>query len=219
VARSVDPARTRPVAAQRDGSLHIHRGREWVAGVHDGSWHPVTREHKGVTAEGRRLHARHMKDLLTERAGERRAIQSTYSGNPQALTWVGRRWSRWVSLDNVSENVLVPRHAGIYRLRRRRQSGLLYLGESDDLRRRLVRLVRGTRLAARGQRRQIGHWAAPCVERHMRGGGVVEVSWLLESVADKTERRGLECEYIAAHRFALGRNPTCQFVALPAEEE
>lgn len=68
--------------------------------------------------------------------------------------------------------------------------------------------------AAKGEQKGTGHWAAPCVQEHQRKRAKIEVSWLLQAVDKKAERRGLECEYIAVYRWKMGRNPDCQFVAL-----
>ena len=132
------------------------------------------------------------------------------AGDPHRRRWLGRRWTSWYSLDDAVGEHLVPQQPGVYRLRRGGLVGLLYVGESDDLGRRLRDLRGALRAAARGKTRNTGHWAAPCIHAHLRGRKL-EVSWLLERVPDDAERNGIESECIAAHRWQLGRNPDCQF--------
>ena len=130
--------------------------------------------------------------------------------------WTGRNWSEWVRLDLAIQEKAIPSHPGVYRLRGGRFKGLLYVGESSDIRRRLQSLRRALEKAARGLRKNTGHWAAPNVYSRLRGKQP-QVSWLKDSVSEKSERKGIECECIADHRRRLKRKPNCQFVSLVAE--
>lgn len=91
---------------------------------------------------------------------------------------------------------------------------LLYIGEGGDIRERLSQLRSAMRQAERGAPQGPPHWAGACILHHKRLGAQIEVSWLLNVVPEEAERKGLECEYIAAHRCATGENPRCQFVAM-----
>ena len=133
-------------------------------------------------------------------------------GDPQAARWISRGWSRWAVLDDVVEERDAPRQLGVYRLRGRRQKALLYVGESEDIRKRLSTLKRALAHAASGMMEKTGHWAAPNLHARLKGNSP-EVSWLEDAIPQKAERKGLECECIAAHRWQLGRNPDCQFVS------
>jgi hypothetical protein len=140
-------------------------------------------------------------------------------GNPQDDDWLGRKWAPWVSLQvALARGRGALRQPGLYRLRDSKSSGLLYVGEGGDVRGRLFQLRNAMQKVAAGGKQGPPHWAGACVLHHQRHGANVEVSWLLEAVADEGERKGLECEYIAAHRWATGGNPDCQFTALARRE-
>ena len=115
-------------------------------------------------------------------------------------------------LDLVLEQGNVPGQPGVYRLRGRRLSGLLYVGESQNLEKRLQVLRWALGKAAEGKTGRTGHWAALNLHTRLRGRKL-EVSWLKDAIPAKSERKGIECECIAAHRWHLDRNPDCQFVA------
>ncbi len=57
----------RPRTPERDRNLHIHLGPQWVTGTYHDGWHPVKREHRKVTADGRQLHERHRREAQAER--------------------------------------------------------------------------------------------------------------------------------------------------------
>lgn len=137
-------------------------------------------------------------------------------GNPQNVTWIERHWSDWMDLYQALERSSGPGHQpGIYRLRDVRSAKtLLYIGESNDIRSRLFQLRNAVRKVAAGAPQGPPHWAGACILYHERQGAKIEVSWLLEMIPGEAERKGLECEYIAAHRWVTGQNPDCQFVAI-----
>lgn len=146
-------------------------------------------------------------------------VARQFPGNAHSGTWLGRRWSRWATLDKALGKAEAPSQPGVYRIRNANGEGLLYIGESESIRRRLASLRRGMSNVRIGKSVNTGHWAAPCIFHHEQGGALVEVSWLEDQVPEKAERRGLESEYIAAHRWAAGCNPSCQFVAPTGVEE
>ena len=141
---------------------------------------------------------------------------SSISQNPQEITWLGRQWSSWITLDvALSRGYGPPHQPGVYRIRDALvDKRLLYIGEAGDIRMRLFQLRNAMRKVAKGASQGPPHWAGACILKHERLGAKIEVSWLLGSILDEAERKGLECEYIAAHRWATGRNPECQFIAL-----
>lgn len=59
--------------------------------------------------------------------------------NPQGPFWQGYEWSKWVSLRDARPG----RAQGIYRVRRQRSRGLLYIGISGNLAARAGTLRRG----------------------------------------------------------------------------
>lgn len=137
-------------------------------------------------------------------------------GNMQSNAWLGRRWSEWLTLNIVLQRGYGPPHQpGVYRIRDARVSdSLLYIGESNDLRGRLFQLRNAMEKVAKGGKQGPPHWAGASILHHQRQGAVIEVSWLLDAVNDESERKGIECECIAAHRWLLKSNPACQFIAL-----
>jgi len=136
--------------------------------------------------------------------------------NPGSENWLGRKWSEWLSLDGaLMRGNGPPKQAGIYRLRDgRAPARLLYIGEGADVRGRLFQLRNAMNKVAKGGKQGPPHWAGACILHHMQSGAVIQVSWLATPLASEDERKGLECEYIAAHRWFGTGNPDCQFVAM-----
>jgi hypothetical protein len=141
------------------------------------------------------------------------AIQN-WPGDCKAAKWLGRAWSEWISLDDaLPRRSGAPLQAGLYRIRARGESGLLYIGETGSIRGRFRDLRRAIGLAK--VMKTGSHWAGPCIYHHEQQGETIELSWLVDSVADEADRKGLEAEYVAAHRWQLRKNPECSFVAMP----
>src|ERR1035441_6558920 len=88
--------------------------------------------------------------------------------NPQGPFWQGYEWSDWVHLSDARP----LRAQGIYRVRRQRTRGLLYIGISGNLSARVGTLRRGV-CDQRG-----GHPASRCVRER---GGIPQVSWVVLS--------------------------------------
>ncbi len=133
--------------------------------------------------------------------------------DPQGRHWGGLVWSAWHQLDSTATRGLVPRKAGIYRLRCRGRPKLIYVGISDRLSSRLG----GLRRARSHPPHYRGHSAAPCVVRHEAQGQVVEVSWAPVGGTDRRALMGLEVDLIAACRARFGDSPACQFHGRPLE--
>lgn len=137
-------------------------------------------------------------------------------GGVQSDTWLNRRWSGWLALNTLLQLGHGPPHqAGVYRIRDTHASdSLLYIGESGDLRGRLFQLRNAMGKVAKGGKQGPPHWVGASILYYERQGAIIEVSWLLDAVEDEGERKGIECECIAAHRWTAGINPKCQFIAL-----
>ena len=132
----------------------------------------------------------------------------------QSPTWESHAWSEWFLLDAAitPRGAKAPDTPGLYRLRCKRQSGLIYIGETgDSLRTRLRQLRKATEYVARGRPPGPPHVAGGCVLEHENAGFVVEVSWVEKPTLDSRDRKGVECELIAAYRKTTGKNPICQF--------
>ena len=66
--------------------------------------------------------------------------------DPQAPSWGGLSWSRWLDFDKAHRGHLIPATPGIYRFQTRGEPGLLYIGKSGNAvgrRARLDDLARG----------------------------------------------------------------------------
>jgi hypothetical protein len=64
----------------------------------------------------------------------------------QSQQWAGLTWSPWMVFDEAADGHNIPAAAGLYRFRIRGQSGLLYIGEGANLRRRLKVLNKARRM-------------------------------------------------------------------------
>lgn len=132
----------------------------------------------------------------------------------QSSSWEKLTWSEWCRLDSVKGADC----AGLYRLRCHRQAGLIYIGETgDSCRARFGQLRMAMKYAAQGRysaKGKVGgppHVAGGCVWKHVCAGQVVEVSWTEAPDLDRRERKGVECDLIAAYRRTMGESPACQF--------
>lgn len=138
----------------------------------------------------------------------------------QSLAWEGHAWSEWYSLDAAiaPRNARAPDGPGLYRIRCHSQAGLIYIGETgDSLKGRFRQLRKATEYAAQGKYSAEGktggppHVAGGCVWKHQCAGLIVEVSWAEKRDLDRRNRKGVECELVAAYRKTVGANPACQF--------
>jgi hypothetical protein len=115
--------------------------------------------------------------------------------------WGGLAWSGWHGLDATAARGLIPREAGVYRLRC--GGRVIYVGISDRL--GGLRRARGRPPLYRG------HSAAACVAGFESQDEVVEVSWALAGDIDRRALMGLEVDLIASCRARYGDSPACQF--------
>lgn len=140
----------------------------------------------------------------------------TELGNSQDANWLGRKWFPWIGFAEALCRGFGPAHQpGIYRLRdAHSRDSLLYIGQGRDTRQRLFQLRNAMIKVSRGGKQGPPHWAGACILHQQNSGAVIEVSWLEDAISDEAERKGLECEYIAAHRWFTGRNPDCQFIGM-----
>jgi hypothetical protein len=120
---------------------------------------------------------------------------------------------------------MVPDVQGLYRIRCQGRPGLIYIGETGDSLlsrfrqlRKAMEYARMGKYAAQGKIGGPPHVAGGCISNHTRAGFVIEVSWLRFPNLDSRERKGVECELIAAYRKAMKSNPACQFAGDLADE-
>jgi len=123
--------------------------------------------------------------------------------------YVGQDWSAWEPL--TSNDISAPTLPGIYRIRHPEFEGYIYVGETQDLRRRLYQLARGISNESRPYRDP--HTAAPCChDIAEKFGDEFEVSYARPvGVADPTTRKGIEAAVVAAHRRDCNSSPVAQF--------
>jgi hypothetical protein len=129
--------------------------------------------------------------------------------------WMGLIWTPWVGLEAATPawGGGAPMAAGLYRLRAHGRPGLAYIGETGrGIRQRLQQLRTGMGYVANGVRvTGAPHVAAGCVLGHVNAGHDVQVSWTVAPDLPRRERKGVECDLIAAHRRVLSASPSCQF--------
>src|SRR5258708_3887623 len=132
----------------------------------------------------------------------------------QSPSWEKHTGSEWHRLDTVRG----ADSPGLYRLRCHGQAGLIYIGETgDSIKARFGQLRKAMEYAAQGRyaaKGKVGgppHVAGGCVWKHVCVGHVIEVSWTEAPNLDKRERKGVECDLIAACRKIMGVSPACQF--------
>jgi hypothetical protein len=136
----------------------------------------------------------------------------------QRSSWEGYVWSEWHTLERAiaSRMAQAPDIDGLYRLRCANQAGLIYIGETGkSLRGRFRQLYKAMEYAANGKSGGPPHVAGLCVWKHTLKGHAIEVSWVETHNLDRRNRKGVECELIAAYRKAhqnmKNPNPVCQF--------
>jgi hypothetical protein len=149
-----------------------------------------------------------------------RKVASSDDPDPQSAAWSGFAWSEWHELGIAlrPRQSPVPVEPGIYRIRLRGSSRLIYIGQTGrSLRGRFGQLRASMRRAAEALDARAPHVAGACVFEHERRGGTVEVSWVPTPDLDKRERLGREVDLIAAYRRVAGESPACQFAGLPID--
>ena len=132
----------------------------------------------------------------------------------QDPNWGGHRWSGWHQLDvAIAPRIAgAPDTAGVYRIRCKGRAGLIYIGETgDSLRNRFRQLRKATVYVTQGKPPGPPHVAGACVLGYERAGFTVEVSWLEKPDLDTRDRKGMECDLIAAYRTIMSASPPCQF--------
>jgi len=143
------------------------------------------------------------------------------SDHVQSPSWEERPWSEWYLLDTAIAPGMAkaPNTAGLYRLRCRGRVGLIYIGETGtSLRGRFRQLRKATEYAGQGKPAGPPHVAGNCVFKRESAGLAVEVSWVETPQLDSRDRKGVECELIAAYRKTMRTNPACQFAGTFEDE-
>lgn len=125
-------------------------------------------------------------------------------------------WSDWIPLQNAIGGDCVPRVAGLYRIRKRTDDHLVYVGQTGKgqmhLRRR-IGMLRGVYRDEMPYRDP--HTAGPALwALHQIGGTELMVSFA-EVHGDTPWRKGLECVVITEHRRRFGVSPTANFGRMP----
>lgn len=137
---------------------------------------------------------------------------------PQSTNWGGIAWSDWRDFDKARDDRSIPQTAGVYRFRAHSEPGLLYIGESgarwtrlDDLARARRRHTADYYLSGLGDP---GHNSAPYFIMCENAGCRIEVSWAIDELPDKRNRRATEARLIwlsaRGGLAALRRRPEAQ---------
>ncbi|HXA27348.1 MAG TPA: GIY-YIG nuclease family protein [Candidatus Angelobacter sp.] len=145
--------------------------------------------------------------------------------DPHGLYWQGYQWSDWYDFpDFLVANAYgndddgdTAKQAGIYRFAVPRRRGLVYIGQTSVLRRRLAGHARAAKDARESTKRRLGFHHK--LAAHFDQGGRIRVSWTALESLDKADRLGIECDLIAAHRTIVGSNPTWQFLAIGGDDD
>lgn len=148
------------------------------------------------------------------------SMSQDLSDSVQGQSWEGRDWSEWHSLDeaSIARRAKAPALPGLYRIRCHGQRGLIYIGETGrsllSRFRQLQIAMNYARMAKYARIGRIGgppHVAGGCVWKHKCAGFEIDVSWTTTLLLDARDRKGTECELIAAYRKEMRSNPSCQF--------
>lgn len=117
---------------------------------------------------------------------------------PESLDWCGHQWSNWISITQAS-TCLAKDSVGLYRLRSRNQSGLLYIGQGKIK----DRLTDHQRVVKNPKTRKGEIFAS---------AGTLECSWVINELWYKHHREELENDLIAAHLLVAETVPPAQFL-------
>ena len=133
--------------------------------------------------------------------------------SPRDSGWYSLSWSEWERLADAIKayEALCPDLPGLYRVGDEASDLLLYVGEGKSLLNRLRNLNKAIEYHQRGRPPGPPHVAGACVASRTSSSDNLWVSWVVVTDVDFRERRGLECELIAAHRLYGGKSPICQF--------
>lgn len=142
--------------------------------------------------------------------------------DPMSQSWHGLSWSGWYPLVDVvargyKEKIqgfdtdTVDQENALYRFAVRHwEPDLMYVGETARSPRQ--RLMEHWSCFQGGPNSRAFHGAIGRISEEPGGDWTLRVSWSALDNADEGERKGLECELIAAHRRARNRNPRFQFL-------
>lgn len=124
------------------------------------------------------------------------------TGDPQGETWGGHLWSAWLALSAAFQHL---DHAvtGLYRIRRRGETGLRYIGEGRI----------APRLEAH-RRKGLGGTGAQALL--FRDPETLACSWISNPLWVTHQRLELENDLIAAHLLETGSVPPAQFLGSSA---
>ena len=123
--------------------------------------------------------------------------QAALGDNCHEASWCGHTWSAWT--DALDVLALPPKQAnGLYRFRRRGESGLVYVGQGRVAGRIASHLKKGS---------TAGH----SQQRHFDDPASLEVGWVLSGMWFEHQRLELENDLIAAHVLVYGCPPAAQF--------
>lgn len=123
-------------------------------------------------------------------------------------TWCELSWSPWASFADPDSFSLLPRTAGLYRVRPAGANSLVYIGQTGrDLRGRLNALRRGTMAAAMPF--DGPHTAAPSLWALRDAEGLAFECAAAPIDLAKADRESLECYLLWQYRLEFGQSTRC----------
>jgi len=149
-----------------------------------------TGNNKKLVASGRRV--RGGPDPAAPRTADSAPLAGELGGDPQSADWMSWQWSPWTPAAWKHTEC-----TGLYRVRSRRHTGLVYVGQGKVSSRIRAHLAK----AAREGHRQAVHFS-----------GDVEASWVPVPCVAARNLLEHENDLIAAHVLALGYAPAAQFL-------
>ena len=129
------------------------------------------------------------------------------------LTASSITWSQWCPLSQQRLPAIVPRAAGLYRMRSTSMDELLYIGQSNNLRRRILELrgaIQDSEMPWNDPHVAAARFWALLQSTHHE----FEIS-VARTSTDVIARKSLECLAISLSRAESGRSPKFNFGRMP----
>ncbi|CAB4665849.1 unannotated protein [freshwater metagenome] len=121
-------------------------------------------------------------------------------------------WSKWIDLRGAQINPQSPKDEGVYRIRDRNSGRILYVGETNNLRRRFSHLQNS--FSAEIPYAD-PHTAAPALWAYLQENDTsLDISFIIVQ-GSRAKRMTVETSYIAILRHEVGESPLANFGQMP----
>lgn len=122
--------------------------------------------------------------------------------------WCNLKWTPWVRFGDKRNMKLIPKNAGLYRVKPVGMKRLAYIGQTGrDLRERLSDLINNT--LKREMPFNDPHTAAPSLWAWKDAEGMEFECSAAAITIDKREREGMECYLLWQYRLEYGQSTMC----------